>query len=264
MAPKQTLGDYLKRQEACWDARLPSRLPYVIRLDGRGFHRWVKQTGCEKPFDHRLGDLMARTLRFTCEQMGVAAFGYTQSDEMSILVREDLKDQEHEPWFDGRVEKICSLTAAFATYAFNAENPFEKKVSAFFDARVFVLPPELLAAYFIWRQNDATKNSLSMLAQSLYKQKELQGKRRADLHELCFRKGANWNDLPIPDKRGRAVYRVEVEKPGRDGGAVLRHVFRVDESIPVFAENADWLGARLRGEQDTHGMTTTSGPRPRS
>lgn len=91
------------------------------------------------------------------------------------------------------------------------------------------------------------KNSLSMLAQSLYKQKELQGKRRADLHELCFRKGANWNDLPIPDKRGRAVYRVEVEKPGRDGAAVLRHVFRVDELIPVFAEDADWLGARLRG-----------------
>ena len=62
-----------------------------------------------------------------------------------------------------------------------------------------------------------------------------------------IRKGANWNDLPIPDKRGRAVYRVEVEKPGRDGAAVLRHVFRVDESIPVFAEDADWLGARLRG-----------------
>jgi len=74
----------------------------------------------------------------------------------------------------------------------------------------------------------------------------------------------NRNDLPIPDKRGRAVYRVEVEKSGRDGAAVLRHVFRVDESIPVFAEDAAWLGARLRGERDTHGMTTTSGPRPRS
>lgn len=246
MATKQTLGDYLKRQEACWDIRLPARIPYVVRLDGRGFHRWVKQTGCERPFDHRLGKLMARTLRFTCEQMGVATFGYTQSDEMSILVREDLQEPGYEAWFDGRVEKICSLTAAFATYAFNAGNPFEKKAPAFFDARVFVLPPESLDAYFIWRQNDATKNSLSMLAQSLYTQKELQGKRRADLHELCFQKGANWNDLPIPDKRGRAVYKVPVEKPKRDGGTVLRNTFAIDNEIPVFAEDHVWLRSHLQ------------------
>lgn len=61
-------------------------------------------------------------------------------------------------------------------------------------------------------------------------------------------KGANWNDLPIPDKRGRAVYRVEVGKPGRDGATVLRHVFRIDDEIPVFGEDATWLSARLRGE----------------
>ena len=159
MAAKQTLGDYLKRQEACWDARLPARIPYVVRLDGRGFHRWVRQTACEKPFDHRLGDLMARTLKYTCEQMGVATFGYTQSDEMSILVREDLQEPGYEAWFDGRVEKICSLTAAFATYAFNAGNPFGRKVPAFFDARVFAIPQESLDAYFIWRQNDANSAS---------------------------------------------------------------------------------------------------------
>lgn len=260
MATKQTLGDYLKRQEACWDARLPSRMPYVIRLDGRGFHRRVKQTGCERPFDHRLGDLMAKTLRFTCEQMGIATFGYTQSDEMSILVREDLQEPGYEPWFDGRVEKICSLTAAFATYAFNAENPFEKKVPAFFDARVFVLPPESLAAYFIWRQNDATKNSLSMLAQSIYTQKELQGKRRADLHELCFKKGVNWNDLPVPDKRGRAVYRVAVERPNRDGGVTLRHTLAIDNEIPVFADDSAWLASHLHpslGDSDSsHGSVS--------
>ena len=241
MATRQTLGDYLKRQEACWDTRLPARMPYVIRLDGRGFHRWVKQTGCERPFDHRLGDLMAKTLRFTCEQMVVATFGYTQSDEMSILVREDLQEPGYEPWFDGRVEKICSLTAAFATYAFNAENPFEKMVPAFFDARVFVLPPESLAAYFIWRQNDATKNSLSMLAQSLYTQKELQGKRRADLHELCFQKGINWNDLPIPDKRGVCVYRQEVVVENK-AGQYVRRKFIIDRDIPIFTspEAKDW------------------------
>ena len=241
------MGEYLKRQEACWDARLPLRTPYVVRLDGRGFHRWVKRTGCEKPFDHRLGALMAETMRFVCEQMDVAAFGYTQSDEISILAREDLLPPGSDAWFDGRVEKICSLTAAFATYAFNAGNPFERKVPAFFDARVFVLPPESLSAYFVWRQNDATKNSLSMLARSLYMQKELHGKRRADLHELCFRKGVNWNNLPVRDKRGRAVYRVALEKQGRNGEAVVRHAYRIDDNIPIFADAPDWLEERMIG-----------------
>ena len=253
MATTHTLGDYLKRQEACWDAKLPARLPYVIRLDGRGFHRWTRLTGCERPFDHVLGDLMGRTLRFTCEQIGVAAFGYTQSDEMSILVREDLLEAGSDTWYDGRVEKICSLSAAFATYAFNAENPFGKKVPAFFDARVFVLPPESLGAYFVWRQNDAAKNSLSMLAQNLYGQKELQGKLRADLHELCFQKGFNWNDLPVPDKRGRAAYRVPVRKTGRDGRKDIRHAWAIDEDIPVFSEAQAWLDARLAPFGSTSG-----------
>lgn len=244
---KQTLGAYLKRQEACWDARLPSRMPYVVRLDGRGFHRWTKRTACERPFDHRLGALMAETARFVCEEMGVAAFAYTQSDEISVLVREDLQENGYEPWFDGRVEKICSLAASFATVAFNAGNPFEKKVPAFFDARVFVLPPESLAAYFIWRQNDATRNSLSMLAQSLYSQKELTGRRRPDLHELCFQKGVNWSALPAADKRGRAVYRVAVVKTGRDGGSVVRHAFRIDDEIPVFADAPEWMEERMAG-----------------
>ncbi|MBR6022454.1 MAG: hypothetical protein IK066_08565 [Kiritimatiellae bacterium] len=248
MAKKQTLGEYLKRQEACWDARLPLRTPYVVRLDGRGFHRWTRKTGCERPFDHRLGALMARTLQAVCEEMGVAVFGYTQSDEMSVLVRGDLGEPGTLEWFDGRVEKICSLAASFATRAFNEWNDFPKRFPAYFDARVVALPAESLPAYFIWRQNDAVKNSLSMLAQSLYSPAELHGKRRADLHELCFRKGVNWGTLPIPDRRGRAVYRVAVEKTGRDGKKVVRHAFRVDEEIPVFAEAPEWLEARMKGE----------------
>lgn len=248
MAKKQTLGEYLKRQEACWDARLPLRTPCVVRLDGRGFHQWTRKTGCERPFDHRLGALMARTLQAVCEEMGVAVFGYTQSDEMSVLVRGDLGEPGTQEWFDGRVEKICSLTASFATRAFNEWNDFPKRFPAYFDARVVALPAESLPAYFIWRQNDAVKNSLSMLAQSLYTPAELHGKRRADLHELCFQKGVNWGTLPIPDRRGRAVYRVAVEKTGRNGEIVVRHAFRVDEAIPVFAEAPEWLEARMKGE----------------
>ena len=38
------------------------------------------------------------------------------------------------------------------------------------------------------------------------------------------------------------------EKPGKDGEPVVRHEFRIDDAIPVFAEDAVWTDARLRGE----------------
>ena len=96
------------------------------------------------------------------------------------------------------------------------------------------MPLEDIRPYFIWRQNDATKNSLSMLAQSLYPQSELIGKKRDELMDLCWQKGQNWNDLSIPKKRGFAVYRKSVTVQGRMG-PVTRMKFLVDSEIPVFS-----------------------------
>lgn len=222
----------MKAYEACADLRLAPRLPMIVRLDGRAFHAWTRKTGCQKPFDTRLIALMAQTARHLCENCTDCILAYTQSDEISLLFR-DPPAPKSTSWFDRRLQKLTSLTASIATFYFNAHSPFPTRHPAYFDSRAFVLPESEVRPYFIWRQADASKNSLSMLAQSLYPQHALQNRRRADLHELCHQKGVNWNDLPAAHKRGIAVYKTRYAVAGSQGPALRRRFF-IDEEIPLF------------------------------
>ncbi len=235
---KITLGSRMKQYEACYDIHILRKLPLIVRIDGRAFHSWTKRSNCERPFDEKLMQLMAETTRFLCENIEGCVFGYTQSDEISLLLRDDQSSDTY-AWFDKRLQKIVSLSAAMATYYFNAHNPYEKKLPAFFDSRAFALPAEEVRSYFIWRQNDASKNSLSMLAQSLYPHRELVGKQRDALMEMCWQKGRNFDALPTPKKRGWAVLRRPVTVNGKFG-PVERQKFVIDDDIPIFsAENCD-------------------------
>lgn len=245
---KQTLGSRMKQYEECCNYRLPRRLPLILRLDGRAFHSWTKKSHCARPFDEALMKLMAETTRFLCENISGCVFGYTQSDEISLLLRDD-RASDTAPWFDKRVQKIVSISAAMATCFFNENNPYEKKFPAYFDSRVFVLPEEEIRSYFIWRQNDASKNSLSMLAQSLYSHEELMHCQREELMDMCWRKGFNWNDLSTAKKRGFAVWRQPVTVNGKFG-PVERMRFVIDEDIPIFSAESCTLfdSPALRGE----------------
>lgn len=72
-----------------------------------------------------------------------------------------------------------------------------------FDARAFTVPIEEVNNCLLWRQQDATRNSIQALAQSLYPHKELQGINTKALQDKMFsEKGINWNDLPTKQKRG--------------------------------------------------------------
>lgn len=237
---KNTLSDRMKAYEQACDISLPQHLPMIIRLDGKAFHAWTKRVGCERPFDHRLINLMTETARYLCEMIDGAILAYTQSDEISILVRDDLNTNS-EAWFGKRIQKIVSISAAFATYYFNAHSPFEVKEPAFFDARAFVLPESDIRNYFIWRQEDASSNSLSMLAQSLYPHDALQFKDAAALQELCWQKGQNWNHLTTVEKRGTCVYRKVIELV-RPMGIAHRRKLIIDREIPRFTspEADEW------------------------
>ena len=233
MKKNETLGFRMKQYEECFNVKMPRRFPMIVRLDGRAFHSWTRRVNCAKPFDEALMNLMAQTTKYLCENIGDCAFAYTQSDEISLLIRDD-KSQFSTPWFDKRLQKVASLSASMATYFFNAENPYDRKLPAFFDSRAFILPQEEIRSYFIWRQNDASKNSLSMLAQSLYPHTELIGKKREELMDMCMSKGMNWNNLSIPKKRGYAVYRKPVVHNGKLG-PVTRMKFFIDSQIPIFS-----------------------------
>lgn len=215
---KDALGDRIKSQyENRTRYFLPRRTYTIIRLDGKAFHNYTKD--CERPFDKVLIYAMDETANFLCQEIQGARMAFVQSDEISILLT-DFEKPTTAAWYDGNIQKITSISAAMATACFNRkrqEQGFDKL--AFFDSRVFTIPDQTeVENYFIWRQNDCVRNSISMLAQSLYTHKELLGKSSNDLQELIFQKGHNWNDYPVRLKRGGLSLRTSYLK-----GDVTRH-----------------------------------------
>lgn len=222
MPDKTALGTRMKENyEQRTRYKLMRRCPVIIRLDGKAFHTYTK--GLDKPFDEGLIEDMMETTRFLCKEIMGVKCGYTQSDEISLLIT-DFDKLETEAWFDYNLQKMCSIAASLATAKFNqlrmarschdgeTHFPCISQVEvggfplAYFDARVFQIPDaEEVVNYFIWRQRDAEKNSVAMLAQSLYSHKELYKKNGSDMQEMCFQKGQNWNDLHFSKKRGSFV-----------------------------------------------------------
>jgi tRNA(His) 5'-end guanylyltransferase len=206
---------------------LTRRTPVILRLDGKAFHTYTR--GLNKPFDEGLISDMQETAIYLCQNIQGAKCAYTQSDEISILVT-DYDDLNTQSWFDYNQSKMVSISASLATGIFNQlrlqrevltelENTwdsymyhiknfksFKPEFLANFDSRSFNIPKEEVANYFYARQKDAVKNSIAMLAQSLYSHKELHNKNGSEMQEMCFQKGHNWNDLHWSKKKTWKFY----------------------------------------------------------
>lgn len=200
---QDVLGDRMKLYEGREAQRraLP-RLPVVVRVDGKGFSRWTR--GLKTPFDERLEEARRHVTRRLIEELG-AVIGYHQSDEISMVFYAE--DPKSALYADGRFQKIVSHSASIATAEWNAIIPslIPEKAGklAFFDSRAWEVPSmEEAANVLLWREWDATKNSLQMAARSVYSHKECFGKNGADLQEMLHQKGINWNDYPVWAKRG--------------------------------------------------------------
>lgn len=203
-------GDRMKLYEAqeCERHFIPL-LPIYARLDGRSFHTFTR--GFERPFDMKFIDTMINVTKFLVEETH-ATVGYTQSDEISLAwVVPDFKS---EAFFNRRIFKLTSVLAGLASAKFNqlAMHHWPEKVlklTPCFDARVYTLPnEEELTNCFLWREQDATKNAITMAAQSQFSHKELHGKNGSQKQEMLFSKGINFNDYPPRCKRGTYVQRV--------------------------------------------------------
>jgi tRNA(His) 5'-end guanylyltransferase len=244
-----SLGDRMKRYENAFSTSLPWRLPVIIRVDGKAFHSWTR--GLKRPFDEGFMAAMDAVALNLCQEISGAVLAYVQSDEISVLAVNDQTIQT-EPWFGNQVQKLVSVSAAIASARMTAESVglFDQMKIAHFDARAFVLPDEgEVANYLIWRQQDASRNSLQSLARSLYSDKELHKKRAGELHDLCHAKGHNWNDLPIRQKRGRCVVREKSKLvTDSDGTArVKKGRWYVDNAIPIFTDNGSRKGLEYVG-----------------
>ena len=204
------LGDRIKENyENITRYKLMRRSYTIIRLDIVAAHTFTK--GFDKPFDDFFIDSMNETAKFLCSKIMGIKCAYTQSDEITLIIV-DFEKLESQSWFDNNLQKMCSVSAGMASAKFNEEfnkrNPNLNRL-AFFDARVFQVPTRSEAMNtLLFRQNDAVRNSISMLAQSLYSHKELHGKNSDQLQELSFQKGYNWNNLEGGKKRGRLIKKV--------------------------------------------------------
>ncbi len=228
-----SLGDRMKKQyEDRTRTKLPRRTYTIIRLDGVHFHTYTK--GFRRPFDHVLMGVLDRATIDLCHIVDGIKFAYVQSDEVSLLLT-DFTNPTTESWFDGNIQKLVSVSASTLTAYFNEYmgrvKPEQRyKPLATFDSRVFTIPDSTeVENYFIWRQQDWVRNSIQAVAQSLYSPKQLHKKNNNELQEMIFQKGVNWNNYPIPIKRGRIVKKHESKG------------WTIDNEIPIFTQDKNYL-----------------------
>jgi tRNA(His) 5'-end guanylyltransferase len=224
---KDDLGRRMKQDyEDALRLVLPRRSYVVIRIDGRSFHTFTKNL--ERPYSRLLADALDSAALSLCQEMIGCRFAYGQSDEYSFLLT-DFEKENAPLWFDGNVQKMVSVSASLFTAYFNRAFPSDK--IAAFDSRVLVISQKTeVEKYFLWRQLDASANSLNMLASAHYPHAELVGKSNTEKHEMLFAKGVNWAKQPADFKRGRVVRR------SADGKG-----WETDLAIPVFNRDAGYL-----------------------
>ncbi len=202
---KDNFGDRMKELESLTGQRFMPLLPVCARLDGKNFHNYTKDM--KRPYDERMSQLMEMTTTFLVKETN-AVIGYTQSDEISLIWYSDSYDSQI--WFDGRIQKMCSVLASMCTGYFNKYS-FRPEKLAFFDCRVWQVPTlEEAANTILWRENDALKNAISMAARCYYSHKELENKTGNEMQELLFSKDINFNDYPNFFKRGTYIQRRKV------------------------------------------------------
>lgn len=214
MKKPENLGDWCKFFERNFSPEIMiPELPVIIRLDGNNFHTYTK--GLRKPFDEKLNQLMVETTKFLVKETN-AVVGYTQSDEITLILYSD--DKKISIYNDGKKQKILSkLTGKLVTF-FNEKRkellPNHNKV-ANFDCRIYQVPSLHWACnQLLWREIDASKNSISMIAQSLFPHKELQNLNGSQMQDkMMLEKGVNWNDLESRYKRGVYIKRTKISKP---------------------------------------------------
>lgn len=255
-----SLGARMKGYEVTTQNSLLKRTPVIIRLDGKAFHSFVprhfNQTTdpslLSSPFSEKLHQIMMHTAVDLFSHVQTCKLVYTQSDEISLLLR-DWDRHETQQWFDGNVQKIASVTASIATASFNFNSHFVYQTQApeyfgdlaLFDSRVFNLPKEEVANYFIWRQQDAARNSVQQLGRFYFSQKEMHGKSNNEVqHMLITQKNTNWNDLSTWKKRGACVVKDEELWWTTPSHLAIKQ----DENIPIFTENRHYIEQHLDKE----------------
>jgi len=301
---RDALGDRMKAYQNVHRIYLTRRMPLIIRIDGKAFRSYTRNF--TQPYDNVLISSMQQTAKYLCENIEGCKLAYTQSDEISLLLT-DYKTFNTQPWFSKNLQKMVSVAASMATMAFNQaftdatfdaanyayndelHNTTEDRQKAYaevmnrykakcgmamFDARAFLLPKEEVCNYFIWRQQDASRNSINMLGRAYFSHKEMNDKNTSQIQDMLIEKyGINWNDIETHKKRGSCVIKETYETkvpmtkvrpkkdspenwqdiefipiaPELDVPTIQRSRWIVDMEIPIFTKDREYIDKYVRG-----------------
>lgn len=223
------LSDRMKRYEVVYRPKLMRRTPVIIRIDGKGFKTYTKDLN--RPFDADFREAMIATTEHLVKNIQGALIGYTQSDEISILMS-DTATLTTDAWFDNDLTKLCSVSASLATAFFNSYfvHPVHDVV-AIFDSRAFNIPESEIVNYFVWRQQDAIRNSIQTVGQYHFKQNELHAKSVFQVKHLIENAGhLPWDEYDNKYKHGVVVQRKD--NFGLSG---------IVTPIPIFSLDRDFI-----------------------
>ena len=229
-------GKRMKTYENSYRFTLPRRMPVILRIDGCHFHTFTK--GMDKPFDDKLIEAFWETCKFLGENIMGAKLIYHQSDEISILIT-NYDTIQTDSWFSNNLQKMASVSASMAAAKFNEviRKSYPDKELAFFDSRAWVIPQDEVNNYFTWRQQDASKNSISMAAFANFAHKDLHGLSGNQLQEKLFsEKGINWDKVPTWKKRGACIIKKEYLKEN-----AIRRRWETDLDIPLFSKDRNYV-----------------------
>lgn len=243
MSRNDSLGDRQKSYESADTHYLMSRTPIIIRLDGKAFHTWTK--GIDGVFNEGMHEMMMQVTGYLCENIQNCVLGYTQSDEITLVLK-DWATINTGTWFGNRQNKIESISGAMATAKFNElvgqYLPHKLGHLALFDARAFNVPRDEVTNNLIWRQQDATRNSMQMLGRTYFSHKQMHCKSASNIQDMLMDShSVNWNDLDTWKKRG-AIWVRELNDDSTLGSWIR------DEDMPILTADREYVEKLLRYE----------------
>lgn len=252
--------------------KLMRKCPVAIRIDGCHYRTFTKNLN--KPFDDIIIKTMQSTMKYLCANIQGCILGYTQSDEITLILT-DYKNIDSDAWFDYEVEKLCSVSASMTTLAFNQffkENVSLYKFKAYdgiskykdditekyiknldkavengaiFDARCFNIPKEEVTNLLYWRQKDAIRNSIQMVGQAHFSQKELNHKSLEDITYMLCDKNIVWDVFPKAKRFGSCCIKKEIvieNNNPNEPNIYKRNKWIIDDNIPLFRdENRNYI-----------------------
>ena len=255
--------------EEVYKFRLTRRTPVAIRLDGKAFHTFTKYFF--KPFDDLMRESMNETMKYLCENIQGCVFGYTQSDEITLILI-DYENLTSDAWFDYEVQKLCSISASMATFRFNRvfnhfvaieqsemiENKPEYQAhvlacdrGAMFDARCFNIPKEEVCNLIFSRQIDCIRNAIQMIGRANFSHTELDEKTVEDIKRMLKdEKNIDWQTYENKYIRGVACKRVGITSENPIFSEEVPYItdtkerskFVLDYNIPIFkGENRAYI-----------------------